>query len=121
MALAYALEGGANMIVTRQSIAAAETITLDGKKINGGYAYSILGGTVEVITSAAGSIDIRIDGASILATPLLTNSPGNYNLILGNLPSALQGKAGDDITIVTSASSACQVTLFLSGSFESLV
>ena len=114
MALGYARQGACLAIVTKQSSAAAETITLDGSKINGGSAYSLVGGTIEVITNVAGTIDVQIDGTSILASAQSTASAGNQLLILSDTVGNLSGAAGDDITIVTSAAAKCQVTLFLS-------
>ena len=123
MALGYAREGGLNCIVTKQSSAAAETITLDGSKVNGGNAYSVMGGTVEVITGdgASGTIDVQIGGTSILATAQSTNAAGNVLLILSNTVADLSGDAGDDITIITTQAALCQVTLFLSGTLEDVV
>lgn len=115
MALGYARIGGANTIVTKQSSAAAETITLDGGLINGANEYSIIGGTFEVITAIAGTIDVQIDGTSILAAPQSTATAGSYNFILSDTIGDLTGAAGEDITIVTSAAALCQCNLTLSG------
>ena len=122
MALGYAREGGLNCIVAKQSSAAAETITLDGTKINGGNAFSIMGGTVEVITGdgAAGTIDVQIGGTSVLAAAQSTNAAGNVLLILSDDVADLSGAAGDDITIITSQAAKCQTTLFLSGTLEDI-
>lgn len=121
MALGYALQGGANIIVTKQSVAAAETITLDGGKINDGASYSIIGGTFEILTAAAGTIDVQLGGTSILAAPQSTAAPGNFNFILSNDSGDLLAAGGDDITIITSGVVACQVNLYLSGRLESVV
>ena len=123
MALGYAREGGLNCIVAKQSSAAAEIITLDGTKINGGNAFSIMGGTVEVITGdgAGGTIDVQIGGSSILAAAQSTNAAGNVLLVLSDTVGDLSGAAGDDITIITSAAAKCQTTLFLSGTLDNIV
>ena len=121
MALAYAREGGLNCIVTKQSSAAAETITLAGSKVNGGELYSIIGGQIEVITNTAGTIDVKIGATSILAAAQSTASAGNQVLILSDSVANLSGAKGADITIVTSAAAKCQVTLFLSGTLTSPV
>lgn len=123
MALGYAREGGLNCIVVKQSSAAAETITLDGTKINGGNAYSLMGGTVEVITGdgAGGTIDVKIGGTSILAAAQSTNAAGNILLILSDTVGNLSGDAGDDITIITTQAAKCQTTLFLSGTLDNIV
>jgi hypothetical protein len=109
--------------VTKQSSAAAETITLDGTKINGGNAYSIIGGTVEVITGdgAGGTIDVQIGGSSVLAAAQSTNAAGNVLLVLSDTVGDLSGVAGDDITIITTQAAKCQVTLFLSGTLDNVV
>ena len=118
MALGYARVGGANTIVTKQSAAAAETITLDGGLINGGGDYSILGGTVDVITNTAGTLDVKIGGTTILAATVNTAAAGSFGLILSDSVADLSGTAAENITIVTSAASKCQVTLILSGTLD---
>lgn len=123
MALGYGLGGGLNMITTKQASAAAETITLLGSKVNGGSSYSIAGGLLSVITGdgAGGTIDIRIDGVSILASAQSTNAASSSSLlVLNNDSSKLLGKGGDNITIITTEAALCQVTLFLSGTLENL-
>ena len=124
MALGYALQSGFNVITVKQAIAAAETITLDGKKINGGQDYSIVGGLLTVMNGdgAGGTIDIKIDGTSILGSPQSTNTPiAGGLLILSSFEGNLSGKGGDDITITTTQAAACQVNLFLAGTLEDVV
>ena len=121
MALAYAREGGCNAIVTKQSSAAAETITLAGSKVNGGSAYSIVGGTIDVITSVAGNIDIKIGGTSVLAAVQSTAAAGTFALILSDSVANLSGADGADLTIITDAAAKCQVNLLISGTLEDVV
>ncbi len=112
MAVAYQKYGSSNTIVTKQSSAAAETITIADP--NGGNSYSVLGAFVNVIAGAGGAnLTINIAGSDI-GTAQSAASAGTFIYQLSSTFSALQGLAGDDITIVTSGAVQCQVHLILS-------
>jgi hypothetical protein len=115
MAVAYEKYGSCNTILVKQSSAAAETITLSGNDVNGGNAYTVLGVFVNVITAIAGTVTVEIGGANI-GTALSTSAAGAFIYTLSDTFSALQGTAGEDITIVTSAAAQCQVHLLISQS-----
>jgi hypothetical protein len=113
MAVAYEKYGSSNTILVKQSAAAAETITLSGADVNGGNAYTVLGVFIEVITAIAGTVTVSIAGTNI-GTALSTAVAGPFIYELSDTFADLQGAAGDDITIVTSAAAKCQVHLLIS-------
>ncbi len=124
MALAYARQGGCNAIVIQfSSGAVGQVATLAGSKVNGGSAYSIVGGSFVVKTadSASGTLNIQIGSASILAAPQATTATGTFDLVLSNTVGSLSGVAGDNLVVTCSQAAVVQVTLYLSGTLEDVV